>query len=378
MRSLTEELKQKVHEDNKAIIIYGPRQVGKTTLVKNLIADLPYKTLLVDGDQQKYIDVLSSKDLIKLKSLIAGYDLLFIDEAQKIPDIGLNLKILIDHLPELKIIATGSSSFDLANKVSEPLTGRAWNYTLYPISYLELSQIYNEFELKSQLEERLIYGSYPEIFSILNVQTKRDYLEQLSNAYLYKDILELASIKQSAKIRELLKLLAFQIGNEVSMNELANTLGISKGTVEHYIDLLEKSFVVFRLSGFSRNLRKEITKMPKIYFYDLGIRNILIDNVKSLGDRNDVGQLWENFLMIERLKFLRYNKILATEYFWRTYTGAELDYIEERDSKLFGYEFKYGHKTARAPQSWLSTYKNAVFGIINIDNFINFTTKFPL
>lgn len=374
-RSLASEIKEKLQLGNKAIILYGARQVGKTTLVKKVLEDLPCKILSINADEQKYIDILSSKDFAKLKSLVAGYNLLFIDEAQRIPDIGVNLKILIDQIPDLKIIATGSSSFDLMNKLSEPLTGRAWSYTLFPISFSELSGLYNSFELQSQLEERLIFGSYPEIFSFANNQTKREYLEQISNAYLFKDIFEFANVKHASKIRDLVKLLAFQIGNEVSMAELAASLGMSKTTVESYIDLLEKAFVVFRLHGFSRNLRKEVTKMDKIYFFDLGIRNIIIDNVKLLKDRNDIGALWENFLIVERMKFLHYEKKLATPYFWRTYTGAELDYVEEIEGKLIGYEFKYGTKKTKAPKSWMNTYPEASFQNINSENFLTFLLK---
>lgn len=371
-RLLEKIIKEKIAASPKAIIIYGPRQAGKTTLVQKLLKDLPYKSLAINADQQKYNDVLGSKDLSALKSLVSGYELLFIDEAQRIADIGLNLKILIDNLPDLKIIATGSSSFDLANKISEPMTGRIWAYTLYPISFSELTSIYNEFELKLSIEERLVFGSYPEIFSFANYQEKREYLEQLSNSYLYKDILELGSLKKSRIIYDLVKLLAFQIGNQVSIHELATSLSLSKATVEQYIDLLEKSFVVFRLSGFSRNLRKEVRKMDKIYFYDLGVRNAAIDNLKNLKDRNDAGQLWENFLMVERLKYLHYKRELAARYFWRTYTGAELDYVEEREGKLHGYEFKYNKKIARQPESFLKTYPNADFKTINQDNFWNF------
>lgn len=371
-RELKKQIQEKLKTSNKAIILYGPRQVGKTTLVKNLISSLPFKTLSVNGDEQKYIDVLSSKDFSKIESLISGYELLFIDEAQKIPEIGANLKIILDNAPSLKVIATGSSSFDLANKLSEPLTGRAWTYTLYPIAFLELKKTLNEFELKSQIEERLIYGSYPEIFSLNNLETKKEYLEQISNSYLYKDIFELSSAKYGSKIRNLVKMLAFQIGNEVSINELARSLGMGKVTVESYIDLLEKSFVIFRLGGFSRNLRKEVTRMDKIYFYDLGVRNIVIDNMKALGDRDDVGRLWENFLIIERMKFLRYKKESASQYFWRTYTGAELDYVEERDGALSGYEFKYSDRTAKPPQNWVKAYSNASFSTINSSNFPDF------
>jgi len=324
--------------------------------------------------KKKYIDVLSSRDSQAMKMLVAGYDLLFIDEAQRIPDVGINLKILHDHFPKLKIIATGSSSFDLANKIQEPLTGRTWTYNLMPISFYELAKLYNPFTLNDRLEEFLVYGSYPELFSIDNGQDKYLYLKQLTTSYLYKDVLEISSIKHSAKIHDLLRLLAFQVGSQVSMLELGRSLHMGKETVESYIDLLEKSFVLFRLSGFSRNLRKEVTKMDKIYFYDLGIRNSIIENLNPLRYRDDYGKLWENFLIIERKKYQSYTFQMSSSYFWRTYTGAELDYVEETSGNLYGYEFKYGKKVKKVPKGWQDTYPKALFKCINQQNYLDFIT----
>jgi predicted AAA+ superfamily ATPase len=371
-RALRAKIIEKVKTGKKAVIIYGARQVGKTTLSKEIINSLNLRTLQVNADQEKYLDILSSRDLEKMKSLIAGYDLLFIDEAQRIPDIGINLKILVDEMPELKIIATGSSSFDLANKISEPLTGRTWSFTLYPLSIMELADHYSDFELDGLLDNLLVFGSYPEVFTTVNLAQKESLLKEIGRAYLYKDALDLLTVKQAKKVKDLLKLIAFQIGSEVSILELANSLDLSRETVEKYLDLLEKSFVIFRLGGFSRNLRKEVTKMDKIYFYDLGIRNMLVDNFKALKDRNDAGQLWENFLMIERMKMLAYKNISASTYFWRIYSGAELDYVEEKDGKLFGYEFKFGRKKSRFPRTWLETYENSNYEIINKDNWKKF------
>jgi len=372
VRALSKTIIEKLHDSPKGIVIYGARQVGKTTLVNNLLKQLKLKTLVVNGDQSKYTDILSSRDLNKIKELVAGYELLFVDEAQRIPEIGVNLKIIRDELPDLKLVVTGSSSLDLASSISEPLTGRVWTYKLYPISIMELSEFNNDFELKSQVEDRLIYGSYPEIFGTEGAQNKREYLQVLSDAYLYKDMLELSGLRNTSKIRDLLKLLAFQIGNEVSLTELGATLEMSKDTVAKYIDYLEKSFIVFRLSGFNRNLRKEVGKMDKIFFYDLGVRNILIDNMKPLKDRSDVGELWENFLMIERMKRNAYLGINPGTYFWRTYTGAELDYIEEGEGQLSGYEFKYQKTNVRVPKSWQDTYEGAHFSVINSENWLEF------
>lgn len=374
-RSIIHAIIDKINSSNKGIVIYGARQVGKTTLVNEIVQKLHLKTLTINGDQTRFIDILSSRDLNKMKSLLEGYELLFIDEAQRIPEIGIALKIIIDNLPSIKILVTGSSSLDLASKISEPLTGRIWTYHLYPISFLELSANYNDAELDSLLEEKLIYGNYPELLSITGEFQKKEYLQILSDAYLYKDLIEFGEVKNSSKIRDLLKLLAFQVGSQVSLSELGSSLGMSKDTVARYIDLLEKSNIIFRLKGLSRNLRKEVVKMDKIYFFDLGIRNILIDNLKQLKDRNDTGQLWENFLITERMKMLAYTQSQASIYFWRTYTGAELDYIEEKDGQLFGFEFKSGNKVGKVPKSWSETYPNSSYKCINKDNYLDFILR---
>lgn len=363
-------------EFSKIIVIYGARQVGKTTLVENLLENIENKKILkINGDRLAGNKDISSTDLTRLEALVDGYDILFIDEAQRIPEIGLNLKILYDNLKQLKIIVTGSSSLDLASSIKEPLTGRKIQYTLYPISFLELKQSHNIYELKQIISERLIFGSYPQILNIKNKASRIKYIEELTEDYLYKDILELENIRYHYKLRDLLKLLAFQIGSEVSLNELASRLSFTKETVARYIDLLERSFVIFTLRGFSRNLRKEVNKKPKIYFYDLGIRNAIIDNFSYPESRNDLGILWENFLILERLKRNEYIEHFSTQYFWRTYTGAEIDYIEEYGGKLYGYEFKW-NKLSKAPKSWIDTYskEDAKFECLNKDNFIDFIT----
>src|SRR3990167_2409506 len=374
-RSLKSIVIEALTTTNKGVIIYGARQVGKTTLANEIIRSLGLRTLMVNADQSKYFDILSSRDVNKLKNFTEGYDLLFIDEAQRIPEIGINLKIILDNFKNLKVVVTGSSSLDLASKISEPLTGRILTYKLYPISFLELSSFLNKFELDAQLEERMIYGSYPEIFSIVGENNKREYLQNLSDSYLYKDLLELGDIRNSSKIRDLLKLLAFQIGSEVSMSELGSSLGMGKDTISRYIDFLEKSYVIFSLGGFNRNLRKEVTKMDKIYFYDLGIRNILIDNMKPIKDRVDAGQLWENFIILERMKLNEDKRILFSDYFWRTHTGAELDYVEEKNGILYGFEFKSGKKVSKVPVGWLKAYPESKFQCINKNNYLDFILK---
>ena len=371
-RKLFATIQEKLLTSNKIIVIYGARRVGKTTLVRQLLAEIPLKTLQINADERRYIEVLSSRDFQKMQLLVDGYEVLFIDEAQRIPDIGINLKILHDNLPNLKIIVTGSSSFELANRTKESLTGRTWTYSLFPIALTELKNQMNSFEIDQKLEELLVFGSYPDVLNFPNQKDKIKYLYELSNSYLYKDIFELSSIKYPDKLRRLLQLLAFQIGSEVSLNELGQSLQMSKDSVNTYIDLLEKAFIVLRLSGYSRNLRKEVVKMDKIYFYDLGIRNTLIENFHLFNLRNDVGQLWENFLVVERQKLNHYNENFMKPYFWRTYTGAELDYIEEGMQKLAGFEFKFGQKISKPPKSWQENYPNATFECINKSNFIEF------
>lgn len=372
LRTIEQQIRDDLTGHQKIILVFGPRQVGKTTLVRQVISTLPFKPLEINADQHKYNDILSSRDLTKMRELIGDNELLFIDEAQNISNIGINLKILHDSLPGLKIIATGSSSFELANQVKEPLTGRAWAYRLYPVSLLELSAGSTPFDLKDQTESFLRYGMYPEVLTLQGGEAKIRHLRELASAYLYKDILQLTSIKHPDKLVKLLKLLAFQVGSQVSLHELGKSLEMSHETVNNYIDLLEKGFIIFRLGGFSRNLRKEVTKMTKIFFYDTGIRNMLIENFNPLDLRQDTGALWENFLVAERRKKLEYQRMYGSTYFWRTYSGAELDYVEERDGQLFGYEFKWKASKAKAPATWLETYGNASYQLVNRDNFLEF------
>ncbi|MCF8235952.1 MAG: ATP-binding protein [Bacteroidales bacterium] len=370
-RSIQEKIVADIEKSGKVILIYGPRQAGKTTLSKQIIKETGLKTLAVNADQLKYNDILSSRDLTKLNSLVGGYELVFIDEGQRVEDIGINLKILHDEIPELKVLVTGSSSFLLSGRVTESLTGRKKIYTLLPISYKELASTNNSFELHDQLEERLIYGCYPEVINLKRYEEKEEYLRDISESYIYKDILELEQIKYPSKIRDLLRLLAYQVDSQVSIHELCNQLNLNRETVERYLHLLEQSFIIYRLSAFSRNLRKEISKSHKYYFYDNGIRNILIDNLKTLSARNDTGALWENFILAERKKKLMYEKKHVNTYFWRTYSGAELDYVEETGVDLQAFEIKYGKAKAKAPQSWVDNYSSD-YCLINRNNYLDF------
>ncbi len=370
-RILKEKILNDVVQSQKVVMIYGPRQAGKTTLSRQIINESGLKSLMINADQLKYIDVLSSRDLRKLQALTSGYELLFIDEGQRIPDIGINLKILHDEIPGLKVFVTGSSSFLLSNKVTESLAGRKKVFTLLPVSMQELSYDFNSFELQDQLEERLIYGSFPEVITTPGHTDKTNYLQDLGTSYMYKDILELENIKYPQKIRELLKLLAFQIGGQVSIHELCKQLALNRETVERYLFLLEQSFVIFKLPAFSQNKRKEISKSQKYYFYDNGIRNTLIDNFKYLSERNDKGDLWENFIIAERQKYLLFNQNYARCFFWRTYSGTEIDYIEETQGTYHAYEIKHSKSKVKAPPSWTNHY-GTNFSVINWDNYLDY------
>ena len=363
---------EKYIEPKKVLVIFGPRQTGKTTLLQDYLQQTSLKYKLDTGDNIKTCNLFDQQDFDTILSYASGYELIVIDEAQRIPNIGLGLKILIDNLPEIKIIVTGSSSFELSGQIGEPLTGRKNTLTLFPISQLELKGLYNNYELKEQLNQFLIFGSYPEIITAKTKAQKIKKIEEITNSYLLKDILELERVKSSKILLDLLRLLAFQIGNEVSLNELGTQLGINHKTVARYIDIFEKSFILFNVRGFSRNLRKEVSKKSKYYFYDTGIRNALIANFNDFNLRNDVGHLWENFIFIERLKKRNYQDIFANTFFWRTWDKKEIDIVEERDGKLFGYECKWKQKKIKEPKDWKAQYSEASFEIISTENYLEF------
>ncbi len=357
---------------NKVVVIYGARRTGKTTLLTEYLKTESAPYLLVSGEDITVQGYLSSQSIEKLKSFIGNNRLLIIDEAQKIQNIGINLKLIVDHIPEIRVIATGSSSFDLARSVGEPLTGRKSTLIQYPLAQRELGALEQRHETDSRLESRLLYGAYPEVVLMQDNREREQYLKEIVSSYLYKDILELDGIRQSAKIGRLLQLIAFQIGKEVSYTELGTSLGMSKNTVDHYLDLLEKAFVIKKLGGFSRNLRNEITKNSRYYFIDNGVRNALINNFNPLDLRNDVGELWENYLVIERLKRQEYLRESANNYFWRTYSKKELDLVEERNGQLNGYEIKWGKAKPRAPKEWTTAYPEATWQVINRENYLEF------
>lgn len=373
-RVLETQIIESIKNDKKIIVLYGPRQVGKTTLVKKIIDKLNYKTASANGDEMIYHELFSSRDLKKMLDFVDDNELLFIDEAQNINEIGFSLKILFDHKPGLKIIITGSSSLDLAGKIKEPLTGRTMSFLLYPISLSEIRAMKSKFLINQDVSDFIIFGMYPEILKSETNSTKIARLRELASAYLYKDILMLTNIKNSDKIFKLLQLLSYQIGQPVSVHELSNSLSLSSETVNNYIDLLEKSYVVFRLSALNKNPRKELSKMNKIYFYDLGIRNALIDNFQPLNARIDKGQLFENFVISEKIKKNAYEQDYSRYYFWRTYGGAEIDFIESKDDFYTAFEIKYGLKNVKAPNSWIENYTNSEFHTINSENYLEYLT----
>ena len=356
----------------KVVIILGPRQAGKTTLIREIISEETEPFLFVSGEDRAIKAWLGSQSLEVLRQNIGKHKLLVIDEAQNVPHIGLNLKLIVDHLPDVRVLATGSSSFDISNQTGEPLVGRKWEFVLFPIAQLELSPTEAPFQSEELLPQRLIYGGYPEVVTTVGLSDKRDLLNNIVNGYLYKDLLMFEDIRKSQKILDLLKLLAFQTGQMVSVLELSRNTGLNTRTVEKYLDLLEKVFVLKRIGSFSRNLRKEIAKSSRFYFWDNGIRNAIINNFNELDTRNDIGGLWENYLVIERLKKQHYHKIFSNNYFWRTYDQKELDFVEERDGRLFGYEFKWSKREVKPPALWLDTYPEATFEVVDRSNYMSF------
>ena len=368
VRELSELILKKL-QPNKVVILYGARRVGKTMLVKEILANVNEPILRLNGDDINVHDKLSIRSIENYKQILGTCKLLYIDEAQKIPEIGLKLKLMIDEIEGLRIIISGSSSFDIHKNDGEPLTGRKYTFTLYTLFENEYTQIEKNINKMDKVRERLVFGNYPELLHLPDRQDKVDYLNEMISSYLLKDILVYEHIKNSQKIFNLLRLIAFQIGGEVSLQELGIQLGISKNTVEKYLDLLSKVFILHKVEGFSRNLRKEITKNSRWYFLDNGIRNAVIANFNPLHARNDIGALWENYMISERLKYQEYKRISSNNYFWRTYEQQEIDWVEERDGSLFGYEFKWKEEKVKIPTQWKSAYPDASFELININNF---------
>lgn len=356
----------------KAILVFGPRQVGKTTLCMEILrkTDLPYTIFY--GDDADIREAFAQANGTMLRNLIGDQKIILIDEAQRIPNIGLCLKIIVDQLPDVQVIATGSSSFDLANLSNEPLTGRKYEFFLYPLSFSEMVKHHGFLEEKRHLEHRMLYGYYPEI--VTHANKEKELLNLLAGSYLYKDLLMLEGIKKPLILEKLLKALAMQLGSEVNYNELGQIVGADKNTAEKYIDLLEKAFVIFRVPAFNRNVRSELKKGKKIYFYDCGIRNAILKNFNPLSSRLDVGALWENFFLVERMKFLAANNQDAEFYFWRTTAQQEIDFIEESEGNIKAFECKWNPKTKTFfPSTFRDAYPHAALKVVNSGNFEEFT-----
>ncbi len=372
-RILQQEIEKRM-EPGKVMLLFGARRVGKTILIKAIADGFVGKTLFLNGEDINTHLLLQERTAANYKFLLQGVDLLIIDEAQNIPDIGMKLKLIVDEIPSIHVIASGSSSFDLLHLTGEPLVGRSKTFYLFPFSMEEMIQIENVAEQFQNLEQKLIYGQYPQLLG-MNSKEKEEYLLEVVNAYLLKDILAIDGLRNSNKMYDLLRLIAFQVGNLVSYDELGKQLGLSKNTVEKYLDLLSKVFVVYRLSAYSGNLRKEISKSSKWYFYDNGIRNALINNFSPLSIRNDVGQLWESFVISERIKRKHFHLLNINHYFWRTYDQQEVDLLEIQNQQITAFECKWSEKAAKIPTALAKAYPNAEFFEINKTNFIRFILR---
>jgi predicted AAA+ superfamily ATPase len=357
-------------------MLLGPRRVGKTAFVQNFLKTQEEKDyLFLNGDDILDAGLLAERSVNNYRRLLGQKSLLVIDEAQHIPDMGMILKVIVDNIEGIRIIATGSSSFNLHQEVGEPLVGRKTTIWMYPLAQMEFAQLQDYKSTIEKREERLIFGGYPELEKYPDWQEKAEYLQQIINDYLLKDILMVDGIRNSSKLFSLLRLIAFQIGKEVSIEELGKQLGMSKNTAEGYLDMLSKVFVVFKIGGWSKNLRKEVSKSSRWYFYDNGIRNAIIQNFKGLDLRMDKGELWKNYLASERIKFQSYNNIYCNNYFWRTYDQQELDWVEEEGDVLRGYEFKFqSGKTVKAPAAWTKAYPESNFQVIHSENYLDWIT----
>ncbi len=352
----------------KAIIIYGARQVGKTTLLKQLSEKISDKILWLNGDEPDIRIMFEDATSTKLKQLIGDYKFVFLDEAQRIKNIGLTLKLIIDNIPNIQLIATGSSAFELSDQIKEPLTGRKFEYTLYPFSYDELTNHFGKIETRRLIELFLQFGSYPEIVNNYNDAERR--LKLIADSYLYKDLFIFEGLKKPDLLIKICQALALQIGNEVSYNEISQLVSADKNTVDKYITLLEQAFIVFRLTALNTNKRNEIKRGKKIYFWDVGIRNAVISNFSKVQLRSDIGAIWENYFISERLKLITYNQSYASSYFWRTVTQSEVDYIEENNNSFSAYEVKWNPKAkAKFPKAYLNSYKNSNTFLVNSNNF---------
>lgn len=360
---------------NKVVVLLGARRTGKSVLIKKIISILNEKHLFLDGDDFTTLSLFEPRTIENFRLLLGSTKLLVIDEAQQIHDLGKSLKLIVDHIPDIKILITGSSAFDISNKTGEPLTGRKTTFHIFPFAQAEYNAQETIIETTGRLNERLIFGCYPELVHLSDKNEKILYLKEIVSSYLLKDILTFEGIRNAEKILQLLKLIAFQIGKGVSLHELGRQLGLHKNTVEKYLDLLSKTFVIYNINAFSRNLRNEISKSKRWFFYDNGIRNTIIENLNDISLRNDVGELWENYIFSERIKYQNNTQMLGSNYFWRTYQQQEIDWIEEREGKLFAYEMKWNpDKKVKIPTGWKSAYPESSFEVITPKNYLHWIT----
>ncbi len=372
-RALQAEMEMRL-KPQKVLLLFGARRVGKTVLVEHIMRNFSGKTLLLNGESMDTVRLLDDRTTANYRQLFSGIDLLCIDEAQHIPDIGMKLKLIIDEVAGLRVIATGSSSFDLQNMAGEPLVGRSTQFLLTPFSIRELVEATSRVEYMQRMEQRIVYGHYPELESIDNEKLRQEYLNDVVDAYLLRDILAFDGLKHAQKMHDLLRLVAYQTGSEVSPGELGSQLSLSRNTVERYLDLLQKAFVLFPIGGFSRNLRKEVSKSSKWYFYDTGIRNAVIRDYRPYRHRPDAerGALWENYFVSDRLKRSHNRRMGINFYFWRTYDQQEIDLIEEHDGLLTAIEMKSGSKAPSVPKAFAKAYPDAAFSVLNADNYMDF------
>jgi len=374
METIPRLLKQKIESRmgvGKVMLLYGARRVGKTFLLEQIIREFDGKYMKMNGDDGDTLRLLEDRSISNYRRLFNEIKLLVIDEAQQIPDIGMKLKLMADEVPGLQIIASGSSAYKLLDQTLEPLTGRCYLFPMFPVSQAELSLRENMLETRQNLEDRLIFGSYPEVLGITNKTERQQYLFSLVNTYLYKDILSIDGVRHAGKLTDLLRMIAYQTGKEVSNEELARNLNMSKTTIEKYLDLLSRVYLIFRLNGFSRNLRKEVTKNCKWYFYDNGLRNALVSDLRPLALRHDTGDLWENYLISERQKKISYNDLPVEMFFWRTYDQQEIDVIERSMDSLSAFEIKWKDRKVRFPAAWKTHYPESENTMISTENYLD-------
>ena len=356
----------------KVIVLTGPRRVGKTTLLKKIVAQSGTSHLFLNGEDHSTVELLERRTAENYRTILSDVDLLVIDEAQHIPEIGFIAKLVHDELPDKQVILSGSSSFEIIQRTGEPLTGRKITFELFPFSEVELWETTAPQKRIDLLRKRMVFGNYPEVYLDQSNASRIEYLRELRDSYLLKDVLRFEQLRNSDKVTDLLRLIAMQVGSEISYHELGKQLSMSKNTVEKYLDLLSKAYVLFKLEGFSRNLRKEITKSSRWYFHDNGIMNIVLNNLDDLSLRRDTGRLWENYIISERLKYLHAGRTLSRLYFWRTYDQQEIDLVEERGESLAAYDMKWKHQSKRAPKAWKNAYPDSSFQVISSESYLDF------